>query len=132
MASRAGHYEVAEFLLQNAAPVDAKAKVGAASTTSPPSSSALRESVTLVAPLPDQDDQTPLHCAARMGHKELVKLLLDHKANPNATTTAGQTPLHIAAREGHVQTVRILLDMEAQQGKMTKVRRRLSPFITPS
>lgn len=29
MASRAGHYEVAEFLLQNAAPVDAKAKVDA-------------------------------------------------------------------------------------------------------
>lgn len=27
MASRAGHYEVAEFLLQNRAPVDAKAKV---------------------------------------------------------------------------------------------------------
>lgn len=27
MASRAGHYEVAEFLLQNSAPVDAKAKV---------------------------------------------------------------------------------------------------------
>lgn len=27
MASRAGHCEVAEFLLQNAAPVDAKAKV---------------------------------------------------------------------------------------------------------
>lgn len=57
-----------------------------------------------------------------MGHKELVKLLLDHKANPNAATTAGQTPLHIAAREGHVQTVRILLDMEAQQTKMTKVK----------
>lgn len=28
MASRAGHCEVAQFLLQNAAPVDAKAKVG--------------------------------------------------------------------------------------------------------
>ncbi len=27
MASRAGHCEVAEFLLQSAAPVDAKAKV---------------------------------------------------------------------------------------------------------
>lgn len=73
-------------------------------------------------PLPQQDDQTPLHCAARMGHKELVKLLLDHKANPNSTTTAGHTPLHIAAREGHAQTVRILLDMEAQQTKMTKVK----------
>ncbi|CAB1439366.1 unnamed protein product, partial [Pleuronectes platessa] len=66
------------------------------------------------------DDQTPLHCAARMGHKEIVKLLLEHKANPNSTTTAGHTPLHITAREGHVQTVRILLDMEAQQTKMTK------------
>lgn len=28
MASRAGHLEVAEFLLENSAPVDAKAKVG--------------------------------------------------------------------------------------------------------
>uniref|UniRef100_A0A8C7QJH9 ZU5 domain-containing protein n=1 Tax=Oncorhynchus mykiss TaxID=8022 RepID=A0A8C7QJH9_ONCMY len=92
MACRAGHYEVAEFLLTNAAPVDAKAK----------------------------DDQTPLHCACRMGHKELVTLLLEHKANPNSTTTAGHTPLHIAAREGHTQTTRILLDMEAQQTKMTK------------
>uniref|UniRef100_A0A673JL35 Uncharacterized protein n=1 Tax=Sinocyclocheilus rhinocerous TaxID=307959 RepID=A0A673JL35_9TELE len=68
-----------------------------------------------------QDDQTPLHCAARMGHKELVKLLLEHKANPDSTTTAGHTPLHIAAREGHSQTTRILLDGNAQQTKMTKV-----------
>lgn len=79
-------------------------------------------------PHPYQDDQTPLHCAARMGHKELVQLLLEHKANPNSTTTAGHTPLHIAAREGHVQTVRILLDMEAQQTKMTKVQPACSPF----
>lgn len=68
-----------------------------------------------------QDDQTPLHCAARMGHKELVKLLLEHKANPDSATTAGHTPLHIAAREGHAQTTRILLDGNAQQTKMTKV-----------
>uniref|UniRef100_A0A8C7GA07 Ankyrin 1 n=1 Tax=Oncorhynchus kisutch TaxID=8019 RepID=A0A8C7GA07_ONCKI len=71
-------------------------------------------------PHPVQDDQTPLHCACRMGHKELVKLLLEHKANPNSTTTSGHTPLHIAAREGHAQTTRILLDMEAQHTKMTK------------
>lgn len=77
---------------------------------------------------PGQDDQTPLHCAARMGHKEIVKLLLDHKANSNSTTTAGHTPLHIAAREGHVQTIRILLDMDAQQTKMTKVEHALCVF----
>ncbi|MBN3296933.1 ANK1 protein, partial [Amia calva] len=92
MASRAGHTDVAQFLLQNKAQVDAKAK----------------------------DDQTPLHCAARMGHKELVKLLLEHKANPNSATTAGHTPLHIAAREGHAATTRILLDGEALQTRMTK------------
>lgn len=68
-----------------------------------------------------QDDQTPLHCAARMGHKELVKLLLEHKASPDSATTAGHTPLHIAAREGHIHTIRILLDAGAQQTKMTKV-----------
>lgn len=64
-----------------------------------------------------------------MGHKELVKLLLEHKANPNSTTTAGHTPLHIAAREGHVQTIRILLDMEAQQTKMTKVQYSISSIV---
>lgn len=56
-----------------------------------------------------------------MGHRELVKLLLEHKASPDSATTAGHTPLHIAAREGHVHTIRILLDAGAQQIKMTKV-----------
>lgn len=76
-----------------------------------------------------QDDQTPLHCAARMGHKELVKLLLDHKANPDSATTAGHTPLHIAAREGHIHTIRILLDAGAQQVKMTKVSSKATQAI---
>lgn len=76
-----------------------------------------------------QDDQTPLHCAARMGHKELVKLLLEHKANPDSATTAGHTPLHIAAREGHAHTTRILLDGNAQQIKMTKVSLVISAFF---
>lgn len=60
-----------------------------------------------------------------MGHKELVKLLLEHKASPDSATTAGHTPLHIAAREGHVHTIRILLDAGAEQIKMTKVKSEL-------
>uniref|UniRef100_A0A673BQ29 Ankyrin-1 n=1 Tax=Sphaeramia orbicularis TaxID=375764 RepID=A0A673BQ29_9TELE len=132
MASRAGHFEVAEFLLENAAPVDAKAKVMSPLMknihTQPFRAVKTDSALYLISnfPLHTIDDQTPLHCASRMGHKELVKLLLEHKANPNSTTTAGHTPLHIAAREGHVQTVRILLDMEAQQTKMTKVRQPLT------
>lgn len=64
-----------------------------------------------------------------MGHKELVKLLLEHKASPDSATTAGHTPLHISAREGHVHTIRILLDAGAQQTKMTKVEQK--PLIQP-
>lgn len=56
-----------------------------------------------------------------MGHKELVKLLLDHGATPDSTTTAGHAPLHICAREGHMHIIRILLDAGAQQTRMTKV-----------
>uniref|UniRef100_A0AAZ1Y5T8 Uncharacterized protein n=1 Tax=Oreochromis aureus TaxID=47969 RepID=A0AAZ1Y5T8_OREAU len=99
MASRAGHYEVAEFLLQNGH----KRPVNKYDTRIPADEAdrALHPRANFP---PVQDDQTPLHCAARMGHKELVKLLLEQKANPNSTTTAGHTPLHIAAREGHVQT----------------------------
>lgn len=69
-----------------------------------------------------QDDQTPLHCAARIGHTNMVKLLLENNANPNLATTAGHTPLHIAAREGHVETVLALLEKEASQACMTKVQ----------
>ena len=61
-----------------------------------------------------------------MGHKELVKLLLEHNSNPDSATSAGHTPLHIAAREGHVHTIRILLDAGAQQVKMTKVEQKLN------
>uniref|UniRef100_A0A671R2E6 Ankyrin-1-like n=1 Tax=Sinocyclocheilus anshuiensis TaxID=1608454 RepID=A0A671R2E6_9TELE len=115
MASRAGHCEVAEFLLQNAAPVDAKAKV--VTVICLKCMTYRKRDIKLYF---HQDDQTPLHCAARMGHNEMVKLLLEHKANPNSTTTAGHTSLHIASREGHAQTASILLDMNAQLTKMTK------------
>lgn len=69
-----------------------------------------------------QDDQTPLHCAARIGHTNMVKLLLENDANPNLATTAGHTPLHIVAREGHVETALALLEKGASQACMTKVQ----------
>jgi len=70
---------------------------------------------------PLQDDQTPLHCAARIGHTSMVQLLLENNADPNLATTAGHTPLHIAAREGHVDTALALLEKGASQTCMTKV-----------
>uniref|UniRef100_A0AAQ5ZTW0 Ankyrin 1, erythrocytic a n=1 Tax=Amphiprion ocellaris TaxID=80972 RepID=A0AAQ5ZTW0_AMPOC len=123
VAAHCGHHRMAKVLLDKGAKPNSRALVSEKHTLKL-KFRCFTEYVRchIYCSLPVQDDQTPLHCAARMGHKELVKLLLEHKANPNSTTTAGHTPLHIAAREGHVQTVRILLDMEAQQTKMTKVK----------
>uniref|UniRef100_A0A803SU80 Ankyrin 1 n=1 Tax=Anolis carolinensis TaxID=28377 RepID=A0A803SU80_ANOCA len=74
----------------------------------------------LALPSPPQDDQTPLHCAARLGHCSMVKLLLENGADPNLSTTAGHTPLHITAREGHLDCACALLEKEASQTVMTK------------
>jgi ankyrin repeat protein len=48
----------------------------------------------------DSHGQTPLHCAAMKGHRDVVKLLLDSKADVNAKDGDGLTPLHSAAGKG--------------------------------
>ncbi|KAF7625823.1 NACHT and ankyrin domain protein [Aspergillus flavus] len=52
---------------------------------------------------------TPLHCAAHRGHEEMVELLLDNKANINATCRDGSTAIHLAAEQGQRRIMRLLL-----------------------
>ncbi|WP_438456617.1 ankyrin repeat domain-containing protein [Wolbachia endosymbiont of Kerria lacca] len=66
----------------------------------------------------DYQGLTPLHYAAKNGHKEVVKILLQNKAEVNAETTdkgwnEGWTPLHYAVQNGHKEVVKILLQNKA-------------------
>jgi ankyrin repeat protein len=57
---------------------------------------------------------TGLHGAAQHGHTEVVRLLLEHGADPNAREPGDHTyPLHWAAAQGHIEIVRSLLDAGA-------------------
>ncbi|GAQ78214.1 hypothetical protein KFL_000090600 [Klebsormidium nitens] len=58
----------------------------------------------------DQGGYTPLHYAARNGHQDICRLLLERGAVVDARTPAGRaTPLHRAAYGGHVDIVKLLL-----------------------
>lgn len=62
----------------------------------------------------------PIHYAARTGHLDIVKLLLDFKAEVDAKVEArtpdgpaGWTPLHLAAERGRVSVVKLLIERGA-------------------
>jgi uncharacterized protein len=56
----------------------------------------------------------PIHAAAASGSDEIVQLLLDAGADPNAVQAGQWTPLHAAAEKGHAHVVRLLLERGAQ------------------
>jgi ankyrin repeat protein len=56
---------------------------------------------------------TPLHSAAAGKHPGIVKLLLEHGANPNAAQDGGFTPLHSAAQNDDRESVEALLEAGA-------------------
>ena len=56
---------------------------------------------------------TLLHCAADMGHEEMVDYLVEHGAQLQPRDDEGLTPLHMAAMGGHIGVVEILIDYGA-------------------
>ncbi len=59
------------------------------------------------------DFKTPLHYAARSGNAEIVDMLLDANADPNARDLHGTVPLYFAVWHEHVDIVQSLLDAGA-------------------
>ncbi len=51
---------------------------------------------------------TPLHCAARYGHKEVAELLITKGADINAKDDGGKTALSYAVEGGYTEIAEIL------------------------
>ena len=52
----------------------------------------------------------PLHLAARNGHEDVARTLLEHGASITSQTNDGRTPLHLASQYGNEDVVRLLLE----------------------
>ena len=59
-----------------------------------------------------QENWTPLHCAAKAGHGEVVKHLVESGASPLAKTTKGLSPIWFAAAENHNAVLQYLIKKE--------------------
>lgn len=70
-----------------------------------------------------QDGLTPLHCAARSGHDQVVDVLLERGACVTSKTKNGLTPLHMAAQGDHMDCARLLLYHDAPIDDVTIVCR---------
>ena len=78
-----GHFEAAEYLVKAGAPINSLSRNG------------LRAA--------------PIQSAAAGGHVEIVRMLLEHQADPNVREQGGYTPLHAAAQNGDEAMIRTLL-----------------------
>uniref|UniRef100_A0A6Q2XCF0 Ankyrin 2a, neuronal n=1 Tax=Esox lucius TaxID=8010 RepID=A0A6Q2XCF0_ESOLU len=56
-------------------------------------------------PIAAQNGYTPLHQAAQQGNTHIINVLLQHGAQPNATTVNGNTAMSIARRLGYISVV---------------------------
>lgn len=70
--------------------------------------------------------ETPLMTAARSGRSDIVKVLVAHRANVNATEALrGQTALMWASAQQHPDVVKTLLEVGASVGARSRARRQL-------
>lgn len=59
------------------------------------------------------EGNTALHTAVEAKRSDIVRLLLDRGANPNAQNYLGNTPLHQAAKHGEVELSQLLIEYGA-------------------
>lgn len=117
LAAKEGHANIVKELLKFGARVNAKTKVRHAF-------SVLAWCVSGVVAF--QKANTALHIAALAGKQDVVRILVEHKADVNVQSQNGFTPLYMAAQEGHDEIVRYLLANGGNQNLATDVSDQLS------
>jgi uncharacterized protein len=93
LAAFFGHVEIAVELLRRGADVNAVAR--------------------------NQLAVQPINSAAAANHTEVVRVLLDHGADPNAREAAGFAPIHAAAHNGNDELYDLLVARGADQEAAT-------------
>ena len=114
VASRCGHIDVAQLLLEHGADADARdnddcTPLLRASQEGPAGLALflLKHGVDIEAR--DTQDSTPLGRAAIRGNVELARVLLEHGANVNSQNNKRSTPLHSASDRGNLGLAQMLL-----------------------
>lgn len=59
---------------------------------------------------------TPLHVAARQGHPETARILIQHGADLTASALFGRTPLHTGSVCGHPSVIKVLIEAGTEVG----------------
>ena len=62
----------------------------------------------------DNNGKMALHYAVENGHVEVIRILLEGKADVDWPDNKSNRPLHIAVENGHVEVIRILLEGKAE------------------
>jgi len=76
----------------------------------------------------DKNGWTPLHCAARAGHLDVVKLLVESGGSPKTETNLGCAPIWFAASEGHNDVLKYLMEKEHDTYALMDDRRVRYPY----
>ena len=103
IAAETGNSQIAELLLKNGADVNNRQYSISGKPTRP---TFQQEAIVL-------SGRTPLHWAIAKKHTDIVKLLLQHGANPNVRNSAGRTVLQEACYTNHLESAELLLQSGA-------------------
>ena len=106
-AAREGHSEVVKILLR-------VLFAGITSRHKSKADAAERRRRRAIAFQPNREGWTPLNTASFLGHVEVVKALVQYKADVLRKDVEGRSPLYSAAKRGHEEVVRFLLGRGAQ------------------